>query len=133
MTRPREIRRQPSRSLQSGAGGAGRLSLPPDVVAKAGNRLSLAALTYAVVYLLAYASGRFTEDWSQYWDSTRVILMPDLWAGLFIGVSVAMFFFARAALIDSRRLLDIGLVQVHRYLYRLKPQLYFTLGFVFAR
>ena len=107
MTEPREIRRQQSRPGERVGVG---LTLPPDLIAKAGKRLSLAALVYAGTYLLAYGSGRFTSDFEQFWDPSRMLLTPDIWAGLFIGLSVGMFLFARASAIDGRRLLDLGLV-----------------------
>ena len=84
-------------------------TLPPDLVAKAGRRLSLAALVYAGAYLLAYGSGRFTSGFERFWDPDRMILTPDVWAGLFIGLSIALFFFARTSKIDGHRLLDLGL------------------------
>jgi serine/threonine protein kinase len=87
-----------------------RHTLPADLVAKAGRRLSLAALVYAAAYLLAYGSGRVTSDFERFWDPARMLLTPDIWAVLFIGISVALFFFARTSAIDGRRLLDLGLV-----------------------
>ncbi len=110
MTDPHEIRRRPSRSLASGAAEVSGVSLPPDLIAKAGRRLSLAALVYAGAYGLAYGSGRLTGDWAELWEPARVPLTPDVWAALFIGLSVAMYFFARSSAIEARRLLDIGLV-----------------------
>jgi len=107
MTERHEIRRQPSRP---GGGASTRATLPPDLIAKAGRRLSLAALVYAGAYLLAYGSGRVTSDFEQFWDPARVPISPDVWAGLFIGLSIALFFFARTSAIDGRRLLDLGLV-----------------------
>ncbi len=109
MTEPREIRRRPSGSLESGGTARGRPTLPPDLVAKAGKRLSLAALMYAGAYLLAYGSGRATEQYEE-WDLTRVPLHPDVWAALFIGLSVGLFFLARSKLLEPRRLLNLGLV-----------------------
>ena len=107
MTEPHEVRRQPS---LPGEKVGTRLTLPPDLIAKAGKRLALAALVYAGAYLLAYGSGRVTSDFAQYWDPARVLLPPDVFAALFIGLSIAMFFFARTSSIDGRRLLDLGLV-----------------------
>ncbi len=108
MPESRHIQRQPSGSLESGEATTGRLSLPPDVIAKAGRRLALAALVYAGAYLLAYGSGRVAA--SDQWDVSRVPLHPDIWAGLFIGLSIGLFFLARSNLVDNHRLMDIGLV-----------------------
>src|SRR5512143_2885264 len=112
MTEPRLIKRQPPGSpLPEGTPGV-PLTLPPDVVAKVGTRLSLAALVYAVVYLLSYLSSRLAMGGQEALDPdlARFPLHPDVWAGLFIGLSVAVFFFARTDLVDSRRLVTLGLV-----------------------
>jgi len=110
MRTSRHVQRRPSGSFDTDARTSAQPSLPPDVIAKAGRRLSLAALTYAIAYFLAYGSGRLTADWVAFWDPARMPLTPDVWAGLFIGLSIALFFFARWSDIDGRRLLDLGLV-----------------------
>jgi eukaryotic-like serine/threonine-protein kinase len=110
MTKPREILRQPPDSPGAASERTSRHTLPPDLVAKAGRRLSLAALVYAGAYLLAYGSGRLSSDWGDFWDSARVLPLPDVFAGAFIGLSIALFFFARTSVLDGRRLLDFGLV-----------------------
>jgi serine/threonine-protein kinase len=112
MTEPREIRRQPSGSFESTGTPGLRLTLPPDVVAKAGRRLSLAALMYAGAYLLAYGAGRITDQGFEGfpWDPSRILRHPDVWAGIFIGLSVALFFFSRSNRVSPRRMMDLGLV-----------------------
>jgi serine/threonine-protein kinase len=112
MTDLRELRRRPTGSLESEGTVGSRLTLPPDLVAKAGKRLGLAALMYAGTYLLAYGSGRATEQHHEdfQWDLARIPLHPDVWAALFIGLSIGLFFLARSGVIDPRRLLNLGLV-----------------------
>lgn len=112
MTEPREIRRQPSRPSRSNGTPGTPLMLPPDVVAKAGKRLSQAALVYAGAYLLVYGSNRITAPASPEFLRVlaRVPLHPDIWAGLFIGLAVAVFFFVRSTRLDPLRLMELGLV-----------------------
>jgi hypothetical protein len=112
MTEPREILRQPSRPSRSKGTQGAPLTLPPDVVAKAGKRLSQAALVYAGAYLLVYAVNRITAAASPEFlrSVARTPLHPDIWAGLFIGLAVAVFFIARSTRVDPSRLMDLGLV-----------------------
>jgi len=60
MTEPREIRRKPSGPSGSKGTPNSQITLPADVVAGAGRRLSLAALAYAGAYLLVYGANRST-------------------------------------------------------------------------
>ncbi len=104
-----EVRRRDSRGLLSTSSRGAAAGLPPDLVEKAGNRLALAAITYASVYALSYGSGRFTQAYAIYWGTTGVT-MADVISLAFIVASVAMFFIARSGWIESYLLLDIGLV-----------------------
>ena len=112
MTEPREIRRQSSGRFRSKETPGGPITLPPDVVAKAGKRLSTAALVYACGYLLVYGSNRITSWGSEEFQQAlvRVPLSPDVWAGLFIALGIVVFFVARSRRIDPLRLMTLGLV-----------------------
>jgi serine/threonine protein kinase len=104
----RHVQRRQSGSFDTDSRTSAQLSLPPDVIAKAGRRLALAALVYAGAYLLAYGSGRVTAGFDE-WDVSHVPLHPDVWAGLFIVLSIGLFFLARSNLVDNHRLMDLGL------------------------
>ena len=83
------------------SGDASRL--PPDLMDRAAQRLGIAALLYAVVYLLAYLSARLAMGWGGlYWY--------DVIPAAFIVLSLAVVFLVRFGSIDGRQLLNIGLV-----------------------
>ena len=103
-------KRRPSQSAASQVTGGASLSLPPDVVEKAGRRLGIAALVYAVTYTLAYGSGRISGGWVEQWGDTSFPQYPDLMAAGFIAASVALFFFARSGAVTGQRLLELGLI-----------------------
>jgi serine/threonine-protein kinase len=102
-------KRRQSQSTASRTSGAS-LSLPPDLVEKAGKRLGIAAVVYAVVYTLAYGSGRISANWSEYWEDPSFPAVPDFVAASFIAASIALFFFVRSRTVSGERLLDYGLV-----------------------
>ena len=104
-----EVRRRDSRELVSSVGHGASSRLPPDLVAKAGKRLALAAIIYASVYALSYGSGRFTGAYALYWG-TKGLTIADVISLAFIFSSVVMFFVARSGRIEAYLLLDIGLV-----------------------
>ncbi len=104
-----EVRRRDSRELVSSAARGGTSRLPPDLVEKAGNRLALAAITYASVYALSYGSGRLTQAYAIYWGTTG-LTVGDVISLAFIFASVGMFFVARSGWIEPYLLLDVGLV-----------------------
>jgi serine/threonine-protein kinase len=89
--------------------GAMSVGLPPDLIQKAGWRLGVAALTYAVAYVIAYTSGRILNA-GMGWPGGPFPQVPDLTALGFIVVSVAFYFVARGGLVSDERLLDVGLV-----------------------
>ncbi len=101
-------KRRPSQS--TAAGGSGKpLSLPPDVVEKAGRRLGIAALVYAVTYTLAYGTGRITANWSEYWEDASFPASPDFVAAGFVAASIALFFFVRSRVVSGECVLNYGL------------------------
>jgi serine/threonine-protein kinase len=102
-------KKRPSQSTASRTSGAS-LSLPPDLVEKAGRRLGIAALVYAVVYTLAYGSGRIAGNWSEYWENTSFPAFPDFVAAGFIVASLALLLLVRGRVISGERLLHYGLV-----------------------
>ena len=104
-----EVRRRDSRDLVPSVGRGASAGLPPDLVAKAGKRLALAAMIYASVYALTYGSGRFTQAYSIFWETTG-FTVGDAISLAFIFSSVLMFFVARSGRIDAYLLLDVGLV-----------------------
>jgi serine/threonine-protein kinase len=106
----RAVRRRDSRDSRAELSGSVTLGLPPDLVEKAGRRLGLAALVYAVTYTLAYASGRVTGNWSEFWGSNAFPQTPDYIAAGFVLMSIGIFYFARSGLVTGQRLLDLGLV-----------------------
>ena len=89
--------------VEFGHTGRTRESLPPDLLDMAGRRLGLAALIYAGTYLIAYALARITTPW----------IVPgiiDALAAAFVVLSLGVFLLARFGGLDSRLLLDLGLV-----------------------
>jgi len=85
------------------------LGLPPELIDKAGRRLGIVALTYALAYPLAYGSFRILDVGGE-WAGGAFPQAPDLLAAGFIAVSIAFFFLARSGLVPGVRLLDLGLV-----------------------
>ena len=85
------------------------VGLPPDLVQKAGRRLGIVALTYAVAYPLAYGSFRIA-DLGEGRGMAPFPQVPDLLAAFFIAVSIAFFFLARSGVLSDLRLLDVGLI-----------------------
>jgi serine/threonine-protein kinase len=110
MTKPRTLRRRESGSDDPRGLGSAPGTLPPDLVEKAGKRLSLAALTYAIVYALAYGSGRVSSSFADYWDSMAGVYVSDVIAAGFILFSVVVFFVVRSGRFAPALLLDLGLV-----------------------
>ncbi len=108
MPRPHFIKRRDSRSTGGGITG-GKVTLPPDLIEKAGKRLGLAALVYAVAYLLAYGTSRVTQNFADIWGGGFPNL-PDFCAAGFIALAIGMFFLARSQLVAGTQLLDLGLV-----------------------
>jgi hypothetical protein len=80
------------------------------VVEKAGRRLGVAALVYAITYTLAYSSGRIAGNWSEYWEDASFPAFPDFVAAGFIAASIALFFHVRSRNVHGERLLNHGLV-----------------------
>jgi serine/threonine-protein kinase len=103
-------KKRPPQSSAAGETTGASLSLPPDLVEKAGRRLSIAALVYAGTNTLAYGSGRITANWSEYWEDASFPVFQDLIAAGFIAASIALFFFVRSRAVSGERLLDYGLV-----------------------
>ena len=103
-------KKRPSQSSTSHETTGASLSLPPDVVEKAGRRLGIAALVYAITYTLAYGSGRIVGNWSEYWEDPSFPALPDVVAAGFIAASIALFFHVRRRTVGGERLLDHGLV-----------------------
>ena len=89
--------------------GAASAGLPPELIEKAGWRLGVAALTYAVAYALVYTSGRLLSG-GVGWPAGPSPQALDLTALAFIAGSIGFFFFARSKLVSDARLLDVGLV-----------------------
>ncbi|NNG15215.1 MAG: hypothetical protein HKM89_01960, partial [Gemmatimonadales bacterium] len=90
--------------MQFVSGGPSSYGLPPDLIARASYRLGVAALTYSVVYLLAYGSVRLTVPMPGHGA------LNDLLAGSFIAFALVMFALVRSGRIENRILLDVGLI-----------------------
>ena len=83
--------------------------LPPDLAAKAGQRLGFMAFTYAAGYAIIYALSRTLEDFPREWEPIP-FLNPDVAAGIFIGVSLLVFAIALSGRVNPFRLLELGLI-----------------------
>jgi serine/threonine-protein kinase len=82
-------------------------SLPRDLLERSSRRLGLAALIYAIVYVLAYGLGRLTQDFSQ---GRGGIYLSDLTAAFFVFLSLGMFLIVRRSRFECTRILELGLV-----------------------
>ncbi|KPJ91026.1 MAG: hypothetical protein AMS18_09485, partial [Gemmatimonas sp. SG8_17] len=100
--------------------------LPVDLEQRSSRRLGIAALIYAIVYLLAYGLARLTQDFAQEWGYTG-IYPSDVTAALFIALSLGLFLLARNSKLDCRRILDLGLI------YEVVGALGIDIGIVFWR
>ncbi len=85
-----------------------QVGLPPDLLEAASQRLSLAALLYAIAYSISFLIGRFTTSplFEQFEHSTA----GDVSAVASISLSLAVFWLARSGLFAPQLLLDIGLI-----------------------
>jgi hypothetical protein len=83
--------------------------LPRDLLERASRRLGIAALIYAIVYVLAYGSARLTQDFSQQWGYTG-IYPADFLASFFVLLSLGMFFLTRRDRFECTRILNLGLI-----------------------
>jgi hypothetical protein len=83
--------------------------LPTDLERRSSRRLGIAALIYAIAYLLAYGLARLTQDFAHEWGYTG-IYPPDVAAASFIGLSLGLFLITRSHKLDCGRILDLGLV-----------------------
>ena len=97
-----------------------------DLEQRSSRRLGIAALIYAIVYLLAYGLARLTQDFAQEWGYTG-IYPSDVTAALFIALSLGLFLLARNSKLDCRRILDLGLI------YEVVGALGIDIGIVFWR
>ena len=84
------------------------VGLPPDLLEAASQRLSLAALLYAITYSVAFSIGRFTS--SPLYESPEHSAVGDVSALVSISLSLAVFWLARSGRLDPQLLLDIGLI-----------------------
>ncbi len=84
------------------------VGLPPDLLEAASQRLSLAALLYAIAYSVSFGIGRFTTTplFEQFEQSS----VGDVSALVSISLSLAVFWLARSGRLDPQFLLDIGLI-----------------------
>ncbi|UCG88974.1 MAG: protein kinase [Gemmatimonadota bacterium] len=104
LLKKRDSTRPPRSGSYPASGG-----LPVDLQQRASRRLSIAALTYAVVYLLAYGLVRLTQDFALQWGYTG-IYPSDVAAAVFIGLSLSLFLIAWSHRLECHRILDLGLV-----------------------
>ncbi len=88
---------------------AASLGLPPDLAARAGQRLGFISFAYAAAYALLYGASRLLEDFPREWGPAA-ILHPDVVAGVFIGVSLLVFAVAISGRLNPYRLLSLGLI-----------------------
>ncbi len=84
-------------------------SLPRDLLEKSSRRLGLAALIYAIVYVLAYGSARLTQDFAETWGYSGVY-PADFAAVFFVVLSLGLFFAIRRGSFECTRILEIGLI-----------------------
>jgi len=85
-----------------------QVGLPPDLLEAASQRLSLAALLYAIAYSVSYLIGRFTT--SPLYELFEHSVVGDVSALVSISLSLAVFWLARSGRLDPQFLLDIGLI-----------------------
>ena len=85
-----------------------QVGLPPDLLEAASQRLSLAALLYAIAYSVSYLIGRFTT--SPLYELFEHSAVGDVSALVSISLSLAVFWLARSGRLDPQFLLDIGLI-----------------------
>ena len=85
-----------------------QMGLPPDLLEAASQRLSLAALLYAIAYSVAFSIGRFTT--SPLEETFEHSTVGDVSALVSISLSLAVFWLARSGLFAPQLLLDIGLI-----------------------
>ena len=85
-----------------------QVGLPPDLLEAASQRLSLAALLYAIAYSVSFLIGRFTT--SPQYESFEYSAVGDVSALVSISLSLAIFWLARSDRLDPQLLLDIGLI-----------------------
>jgi serine/threonine-protein kinase len=86
-----------------------QVGLPPDLLEAASQRLSLAALLYAIAYSIAFGIGRFTTS-PLYLQVDTHSAVADVCAAVSIGLSLLVFWLARSDRLDPQLLLDIGLI-----------------------
>jgi eukaryotic-like serine/threonine-protein kinase len=84
------------------------VALPPDFLEAASHRLGLAALLYAVTYLIAYGTGRLTHNFEEWFPGSH--LLVDVSAAFSIGLALGVYFLVRSARFAPQFLLDIGLL-----------------------
>jgi len=84
------------------------VGLPPDLLEAASQRLSLAALLYAIAYSISFSIGRFTT--SPLFEQFEHSVAGDVSAVASISLSLAVFWLARSGRYDPQLLLDIGLI-----------------------
>ncbi len=85
-----------------------QVGLPPDLLEAASQRLSMAALLYAIAYSVSYLIGRFTT--SPLYELFEHSAVGDVSALVSISLSLAVFWLARSGRLDPQFLLDIGLI-----------------------
>jgi len=84
------------------------VGLPPDLLEAASQRLSLAALLYAIAYSVAFSIGRFTTSPLEL--PLKHSTVGDISALVSISLSLAVFWLARSGRFTPQLLLDIGLI-----------------------
>ncbi len=86
-----------------------QVGLPPDLLEAASQRLSLAALLYAIAYSTSFLIGRFTTS-PLFAGMDEHSAVADVCAVVSIALSLAVFWLARRGWLDPQLLLDIGLI-----------------------
>ncbi len=86
-----------------------QVGLPPDLLEAASQRLSLAALLYAIAYSIGFGIGRFTTS-PLYVEVDTHSGVADVCAVASIALSLLVFWLARSDRLDPQLLLDIGLI-----------------------
>jgi len=85
-----------------------QVGLPPDLLEAASQRLSLAALLYAIAYSVSFGIGRFAT--SPLFEQFEHSAAGDVSAVASISLSLAVFWLARSGRVAPQLLLDIGLI-----------------------